>query len=72
VLPAPLTSSQDNGRPLDSFARTVKKMLVFMIDKTTFVSQQPHQGAESDYPTWLENVRFFAFLCTALLHSPNQ
>jgi hypothetical protein len=47
-------------------------MLVFMIDKTTFVSQQPHQGAESDYPTWLENVRFFAFLCTALLHSPNQ
>jgi hypothetical protein len=37
-------------------------MLVGMIDKATFVSQQKFTGVDCDYAIWLEQVR-----CAALL-----
>ncbi len=45
------------SRFLDSFVVLLKKMLVGMIDKATFVSQQKFTGVDCDYAIWLEQVR---------------
>jgi len=68
---------EGKGGFLDSCLAYGKALLVALIDKTVFVSQQSFNGSDLSYPLWMEKVRLCSSVCGVCVplecsHSPRR